>query len=364
MPTSPRIGSLCTGYGGLDMAARAVFGGEPVWHAEIDPHAARVLAHRFPTVPNLGDIKALNWAAVPPIELLTAGYPCQPMSAAGLKKGQDDERWLWPWVADAIRVLRPRIVVLENVENHLRLGFDHVLGDLAALRFDAEWLVCKASDLGAAHPRARLFILAWPADAPSRRPQGRRIPRHPAERGAVPAAHPDRVSLRPEQVREPRREPAPLPGHARGTGLLPTPRTTDGNGAGAHGQGGLDLRTAVTTLPTPRASDGAKAGPNQRDSHGNPALAAAVQTAHWGRYAAAVARHARLIGRPAPAPTIAGRNGPRLNPALTEWLMCLPEGWVTAVPRISPNQALHILGNGVVPLQAEAAIRALTARAD
>ena len=160
-----RLGSLCTGYGGLDLAAGGVFDVEPVWHAEIDPDAAKVLAHRFPGVPNLGDITAVDWTAVPPVDVLAAGYPCQTESTAGHRKGAEDERWIWPHVAAAVRALRPRVVLLENVEGHLSLGFPTVLGDLAASRFDAEWLVLAASEVGAAHRRRRVFVLARPADA-------------------------------------------------------------------------------------------------------------------------------------------------------------------------------------------------------
>ncbi|MFE2871870.1 DNA cytosine methyltransferase, partial [Embleya sp. NPDC059259] len=78
----PRVGSLCTGYGGLDDAVRAVLGGETVWHADNDPGASAILAHHWPTVPNLGDITAVDWAAVEPVDVVTGGYPCQPFSVA------------------------------------------------------------------------------------------------------------------------------------------------------------------------------------------------------------------------------------------------------------------------------------------
>jgi DNA (cytosine-5)-methyltransferase 1 len=75
----PRVGSLCTGYGGLDLAVEAVLGGRLVWYAETDPHARTVLAHRFPRVANLGDIRTIDWAAIAdqaPVDVLTAGFPC------------------------------------------------------------------------------------------------------------------------------------------------------------------------------------------------------------------------------------------------------------------------------------------------
>jgi DNA (cytosine-5)-methyltransferase 1 len=73
----PSIGSLCAGYGGLDLGVQAALGGTLAWHAEVDPGASRILARHWPTVPNLGDIATVNWADVPEVCVLTAGFPCQ-----------------------------------------------------------------------------------------------------------------------------------------------------------------------------------------------------------------------------------------------------------------------------------------------
>lgn len=72
-----RIGSLCTGFGGLDLAVELVLGGRLAWYAETDPHASTVPAHRWTGVANLGDIRAVDWATVEPVDILTAGFPCQ-----------------------------------------------------------------------------------------------------------------------------------------------------------------------------------------------------------------------------------------------------------------------------------------------
>ena len=149
--------------GGLDMAVEQVFGGRTVWHCELDPAASKVLSHRYPGVPNFGDVTAIDWDAVDPVDVMCGGYPCQPFSAAGQRKGTDDERHLWPYFAEAIRRVRPRYVVLENVAGHRSMGFDCVLGDLASMRYDAQWCSVRASDVGAPHRRERLFILAHPA---------------------------------------------------------------------------------------------------------------------------------------------------------------------------------------------------------
>ena len=157
--TGLTIGSLFSGMGGLDRAAEQVFGARTVWVSDIDKGACKVLAYRYPHAPNLGDITRIDWATVPRVGIITGGYPCQPFSQAGRRLGQEDERHLWPYVADALAVLRPTFVLFENVRGHLSLGFDEVVRDLHQLGYDVEWVLVKASDIGACHQRARLFIL-------------------------------------------------------------------------------------------------------------------------------------------------------------------------------------------------------------
>ena len=163
-PQRLRIGSLCTGYGGLDLAVHAVLGGQLVWYAETDRHAQTVLAHRFPGVANLGDLRAIDWTAVAPVDVLTAGFPCQDISNAGKRAGITGQHSsLWNRVADAVRVLRPQLVFVENVAALLRRGLEVVHADLATLGYDTSWVCLRASDIGAAHRRDRLFLLAAPA---------------------------------------------------------------------------------------------------------------------------------------------------------------------------------------------------------
>ena len=91
-------------------------GGELAWVADNDPGAARILAHHYPDVPNLGDITAVDWAAVTLVNILIGGYPCQPFSDAGLRKGTTDERHIWPYYRRRhSRTTTPHSIVLENV---------------------------------------------------------------------------------------------------------------------------------------------------------------------------------------------------------------------------------------------------------
>jgi hypothetical protein len=73
----PLIGSLCSGYGGLDLGVQAALGGSVVWHAEVNPDASKILARHWPGTPNLGDITRTDWSSVPRVCVLTAGFPCQ-----------------------------------------------------------------------------------------------------------------------------------------------------------------------------------------------------------------------------------------------------------------------------------------------
>ncbi|MBZ6211597.1 DNA cytosine methyltransferase [Streptomyces olivaceus] len=337
-----RIGSLCSGYRGLDMAVEAVFGASTAWVSDVDPGANKILAHHWPDTPNIGDLTTARWEDVEPIDILCGGYPCQPFSSAGLRKGTEDERHIWPYIADALRVLRPRLAVFENVAGHLRLGFDTVLADLAGLGFDAEWCLVRASEVGAPHPRQRLFIVAVAQDSDGK-PWGERgvAASGQAEvrgawsdargRGGAPAANADGRGLAGDAERDGRPEDG---------------QPECASGLDADGRG---LQRAV-------AADADSIGRGSTESDVRPGQPDAV----WGRFLFAVQRWERVTGRRAPRATD-DRN--RLSPRFVEWMMGLPAGHVTDVPGLSSAAQLKALGNGVVPQQAEAAIRLLYARA-
>lgn len=157
---------LFAGVGGLELGLEWA-GIEPAAFVELDPYCQRVLAHHWPDVPQHPDVLTFpGWWAEQDLtaDVLTAGFPCQPFSTAGRQLGVSDPRWLWPAVAEAIRVVRPRYVLLENVAALTRDAdaFGWVLADLHALGFDAEWATVRASDFGAPQNRRRVYLLAHP----------------------------------------------------------------------------------------------------------------------------------------------------------------------------------------------------------
>lgn len=325
------VGSLCSGLEATSLSlTHAKVDHHLAFLADNDPAAATVLAHHHAHVPNLGNISTVNWDGVERVDLLHMGFPCTDVSAAGRRAGlaHGTRSGVWAHCRQAITALRPALVLIENVPgllstwaNRSTNGPDSdvepapamlgnqpnrsdlraagaVLGDLASIGFDAIWATVSAASVGAPHLRNRIFILCWQSSAETETAELLTRLRRPA----VPA-HPGLTS--------------PV--------LLPTPRTSDTNGAGAHGDGGPDLRTAVTLLPTPaardgksgesnildrnarplneiivnllptpRATDGTKGGPSQRGSSGDLMLPSAVTqllptptAVHWARNATA-----------------------------------------------------------------------------
>lgn len=154
------VGSLFSGIGGIDLGLERA-GMEIRWQVEIDPFARRVLEKHWPHVTRYGDIQELTGDELEPVDLICGGFPCQPVSLAGRRRGEDDTRWLWPEFARIVRHLRPRYVLVENVPGLLVRGMGRVLGDLAELGYDAEWASIPAAAFGAPHLRYRVFIVAY-----------------------------------------------------------------------------------------------------------------------------------------------------------------------------------------------------------
>ena len=166
------VGGLFSGIGGLELGLERA-GMRVVWQSEIDPYASRVLAKHWPTVPNLGDVTAVDWSTVERPDLVCGGFPCQPFSQAGARRGADDPRHLWPHLATCLRLVRPEWVLLENVPGLLTLGFGEVAGDLADLGYELEWECIPAAAVGAPHLRYRVFVVAHTARNEPGRPEQR-----------------------------------------------------------------------------------------------------------------------------------------------------------------------------------------------
>jgi DNA (cytosine-5)-methyltransferase 1 len=162
----PTVGSLFSGIGGFDLGLERA-GFEIKWQVEIDEYARRVLAKHWPDIPKYGDIRAIDWSTVEPVDLLCGGFPCQDLSYAGKRAGIDGERsGLWSEYLRAICTLRPRFILVENVPGLLTNAYlGRVLGELATCGFDAEWHCIPASSIGAIHRRDRVFILAYPKNS-------------------------------------------------------------------------------------------------------------------------------------------------------------------------------------------------------
>ena len=157
------VGSLFSGIGGLDLGLERA-GMRVVWQVEIDEWCRKMLAKHWPDVERFGDIKTCGIHNLKPVDLICGGFPCQPVSSAGKRKGDADERWLWPGFARIVCDLEPRWVLAENVPGLLAIDtgrlFGTILRDLAALGYDAEWELLPACAFGAPHIRYRLFIVA------------------------------------------------------------------------------------------------------------------------------------------------------------------------------------------------------------
>jgi DNA (cytosine-5)-methyltransferase 1 len=154
-----RVGSLCTGYGGLEMGLEAAFGDIDLrFVSDIDKDVSTLLAHHYPHISNLGDLTTVDWKQQDEIDVLTAGYPCQPFSLAGKREGSEDDRAIFSYISDAVSVLRPRYLFFENVAGHVTLGGVGVIAELTRLRYDCQWSIVSAAQAGSAHQRKRLFI--------------------------------------------------------------------------------------------------------------------------------------------------------------------------------------------------------------
>ena len=156
---------LFSGIGGFSLGLEATGGFETVAFCDIDKYSKKVLKKQWPNVKQYEDIKELNYGrlktdGIGPIDIITGGYPCQPFSIAGRKKGEEDPRHLWPEYFRLIKELRPSWVIGENVSGHIKLGLDTVLENLESEGYSARTFSISASSVGAKHQRERIWIVA------------------------------------------------------------------------------------------------------------------------------------------------------------------------------------------------------------
>ena len=161
--------SLFSGIGGFDLAAKWA-GWNNVFNCEIDPFCRKVLQYHFPKAKQYEDIKTTNFEFYRgKIDILTGGFPCQPFSLAGKRKGTSDDRYLWPEMLQAIKQIQPRWVVAENVYGLLSikngLVFEQVCVDLENEGYEVQPFVIPACGVNAPHRRYRVWIIAHSSNA-------------------------------------------------------------------------------------------------------------------------------------------------------------------------------------------------------
>mgnify|MGYP001577111449 CR=1 FL=1 len=310
MAPRPTVLSLCSGAGGLDLGLRLACDARSVGYVERDAYAAAVLVARMadagleeaPIWDDIATFDGRPWRGV--VDIVAAGFPCQPVSVAGKRLAQEDDRWLWPEIARVVRDVAPGWVFLENVRGLLSANdgaaFGEVLGDLARLGFDAEWGVFSAAEVGAPHRRERVFILA---DTQRAGRKGRLLARRDDPRGR----------------------------QDKGRG----PTAADGGVVDDAGMGEVPMLRRLHLFDTPRKT---RSGlPVSRDR-------------------LVVEEGDRSIFPPAADDYFSWLTEDHPVPALERRVLGGANGSANRVDR------LRLLGNGVVPQQAALAFRALSAR--
>ena len=193
------VGSLFAGIGGLDLGLERA-GMQVRWQVENNPYCIRVLEKHWPEVKRYGNIFEVDGTTLEPVDIICGGFPCQPVSHAGKRKGKSDDRWLWPEFARIVRSVRPKWVLVENVPGLLTIGVDtrkrlkripdeespmgEILRDLALCGYDAEWDCISAASVGALHRRDRIFIVAYSNSSRLARPPIPVFPRRSFEENA------------------------------------------------------------------------------------------------------------------------------------------------------------------------------------
>ena len=163
----PTVISFCSGYGGIERGLDLIgFEHRVIAYVEIEAYAIANLVNKMeagllPPAPIYSNLKTFPAHLFrDKVSLITGGYPCQPFSAAGQRKGTDDPRHLWPYIRGHIEAIRPIQCFFENVEGHISLGLREVISDLESLGYVCAWGIFSAREVGAPHQRKRVYILA------------------------------------------------------------------------------------------------------------------------------------------------------------------------------------------------------------
>ena len=325
------------------MAACAHFDGTLAWYSEIEPAGVQVLNRHHPEARDIGDLTRLDWEQLEKVDVVTAGFPCQPVSHAGRRQGIEDERWIWDDIIKGLRILRPRYILLENVPGLFTASngdaMASILHGLSSLGgYECRWGTVRASDTGAPHQRARWFCLVTDTTnlgyERGGAAQGRGNGSTNDDFGATYSPGTERRVQEHEAL-------GSAPGPAAELGECDWPITADARSVGREPRPG-QLPASGGRSPTQRAG---------RDAEPRRGVTDATD---WGRFTSAIVRWERILGRPAPHPTQDGN----LSSSFVEWMMGLKDGWVTGIG-LSRSQELRLLGNGVVPQQARLALNLL-----
>ena len=154
---------ICSGIGGFALGFQWAELSSPVLFCDIEPWSRKVLAKHWPDVPIAEDVKELANdpdGLVPDCDIITAGYPCQPVSVAGQRRGTEDDRHIWPYILSIVEAKRPAWCVFENVYGHVSMGLDEVLSDLEGEGYAARPFIVPACAADAPHRRDRVWIIA------------------------------------------------------------------------------------------------------------------------------------------------------------------------------------------------------------